>query len=111
MKITILNGNPEQSNSSFDNYLENLSGLLETKGHQVVTLWLRDMDIRPCTGCFGCWVKKPGECASVEDDSRIVRQEALSSALMILASPVIMGFPSALLKRAQDKFIPMVLPY
>lgn len=76
-----------------------------------MTLVLRDMDIRRCIGCWGCWVKTPGECSIVADDSRVVRRESIDSDLLILASPVIMGFTSALLKCAQDKFIPLLLPY
>ncbi len=76
-----------------------------------MTLVLRDMDIRRCTGCFGCWVKTPGECSTAADDSRVVRRESLDSDLLILTSPVIMGFTSALLKCAQDKLIPLLLPY
>lgn len=71
---------------------------------------LRDMEVKSCTGCFGCWVKKPGECV-FEDDSIAIRKAAINTDLLLFASPLIMGFPSALLKVVQDKMLPLLLPY
>ena len=110
MKITILNGNPNADNARFDNYLKKLSDLLESNKHTVTILELREKDIKYCTGCFGCWVKTLGECV-VPDDMRDVRREYIHSDLVLFASPVIMGFTSALLKKAHDKLIPLIHPY
>jgi multimeric flavodoxin WrbA len=111
MRITILNGNPEAADAAFEGYLGELSRTLESRNHRVGTLQLRDMDIRYCIGCFGCWVKTPGECSNAADDMRTVCREYINSGLVIFASPVIMGFTSALLKRAHDRLIPLLTPY
>jgi hypothetical protein len=110
MKITILNGNPNANNRRFDKYLKQLSDLLESGKHTATILQLREMDIRYCVGCFGCWVKTPGECVS-KDGSYDIRREVINSDLVLFASPLIMGFTSALLKKAHDKLIPLVHPY
>ena len=110
MKITILNGNPHPGSIGFDNYLDDLSGLLESSQHAVAILKLREMDIRYCVGCFDCWVKTPGECIAA-DDSRDICREYINSDFALFASPIIMGFTSALLKKAHDKLIPLILPY
>jgi multimeric flavodoxin WrbA len=110
MEITILNGNPNADDHTFEDYLQALSQHLEVKQHQVKTLFMRDLEIQYCTGCFGCWVKKPGECL-FPDDAIQVRRAAINSDLLIMASPVIMGFTSAALKRGMDKMIPLVHPY
>ena len=104
MQITILNGNPDVDNTLFDDYLKRLSDALASDGHTVTAFELRAMDIKYCNGCWGCWVKTPGECA-VKDESRDVRRAAIHSDLVLWASPVIMGFYSALLKKVADKFI------
>lgn len=111
MKVTLLNGNPEAADTGFDGYLAELSQQLEVRGHAVTGLQLRDMDVRHCIGCFGCWVKTPGDCSNAADDSRTVRREYINSDLVLFASPVIMGFTSALLKRTQDRLIPLLMPY
>jgi multimeric flavodoxin WrbA len=68
------------------------------------------MDLRPCVGCFGCWVKTPGECRTA-DGSHEVCRAFVASDLVIFASPLVMGFTSALLKNAQDKLIPVLHPH
>ncbi len=110
MKITILNGNPDATNTAFDGYLARLSNALVSDQHEVTILELREMDIKYCTGCWGCWVKTPGECVAV-DDSHGVCRAVINSDFALWASPVIMGFYSALLKKVTDKLIPLVHPY
>ena len=111
MKITILNGNPSIENAAFDEYTNKLAEALESNGHSAKALQLRDMDIRYCIGCFGCWVKTPGECSTSADDTREIRREYINSDLVIFASPIIMGFTSALLKKAHDRNLGLILPY
>jgi len=111
VRIAILNGNPAADRAGFDDYLKNLSDLLESREHKVNTLRLRDMNLRYCIGCFGCWLKTPGQCSNAPDDSNIVCREYINSDLVLFASPIIMGFTSALLKKAHDKLIPLLMPY
>jgi multimeric flavodoxin WrbA len=110
MRIVLLNGNPLENDQAFEQYLGKLLNALEAKGHQVVHLKLGEMNIAYCNGCWGCWVKTPGECLT-QDDSAIVCRELIHSDLALMASPVIMGFTSALLKKVNDKMIPIVHPY
>jgi multimeric flavodoxin WrbA len=108
MKITVLNGNPNEDDTRFDDYLRRLSDLLESAGHTVTLLRLRDMDVKYCTGCFDCWVKTPGQC-KVNDDSHDICRRYMGSGFVLFASPVLMGFTSALLKKANDKLLPLIL--
>lgn len=108
MKIIILNGNPDTNNQDFDSYLKNLSNLLDSSNHNPNTMILREMNIKYCTGCFDCWIKNPGECRKA-DDSDTIRREYINSDLVLFASPIIMGFTSALLKKANDKLVPLIL--
>jgi len=110
MKILISNGNPDPANRQFDEYLEQLDTLLAGQGHKVTRLNLRNMDLRGCNGCFGCWVKQPGECL-LPDDGPILRHAIITADFHLIAAPLKMGFPSALLKTALDKSIPLIHPY
>ena len=110
MKITILNGNPDTGNTTFDAYVKHLTETLAAAQHQVTTLTLREMDIKYCTGCWGCWVKTPGECVA-RDDLADVCRAVVNADFALLASPVMMGFPSALLKKTVEKLIPLIHPY
>jgi multimeric flavodoxin WrbA len=110
MQVTILNGNPDASNTLFDDYLKKLSGTLSSDHNEITTFTLRDMDLKYCRGCWGCWVKTPGECV-VKDNTREIRRQFIHSDLALFASPVIMGFTSALLKRAHERLLPLIHPY
>jgi multimeric flavodoxin WrbA len=110
MNITILNGNPTPDNQPFEDYLSELSDSWISDGHQIKRLDLRTMKINYCTGCWHCWVKTPGQCSS-QDQSLDVCRAVIHSDLTLWASPIIMGFPSALLKKVTDKLIPLVHPY
>ena len=107
-QITILNGNPAPS--SFDSYLAQLKSCLEAQTHVVTQLNLRDLSLRYCIGCWGCWVKTPGECIS-RDASLEMDRAVINADFVLWAAPLQMGFPSYLLKMAQDKHLPLIHPY
>lgn len=110
MTVTLINGNPENGSSYFEAYVKDLSGSMTLKGIRVASYTLRELSIIPCTGCWGCWVKTPGECL-FEDDTMKIRRSVINSDWVIFLSPLKLGFTSALLKKVQDKFIPLVHPY
>lgn len=108
MKITILNGNPEPS--AFDSYLAQVQSTLTTGGHTVTRLDLRDLPLRYCVGCWGCWVKTPGECVA-RDASLEIDRAVINADFVLWAAPLKMGFPAAQLKMALDKHLPLIHPY
>ncbi|MEZ4837418.1 MAG: hypothetical protein R2873_36380 [Caldilineaceae bacterium] len=100
----------EYGDGSFDGYLAQLTQALSAEDNAVNHLILRELDLRYCIGYFGCWVKTPGTCANKGASAQICAAE-MQSDFVLWASPLIMGFPSALLKQAMDKSIPLVHPY
>lgn len=110
MRIGILNGETRDGDTELSQRLSALARRLIAAGHEVERLNLRDMEVRSCTGCWSCWWKTPGRCALV-DDGDAVRRAWLRSDLLLFASPLLLGFPSALLKDAIDKLIPNALPF
>lgn len=71
---------------------------------------LREMTIAHCLGCFGCWVKKPGECV-IDDAGQSVARAVARSELVVFLTPVTFGGYSSQLKKAVDRLIPNILPY
>jgi len=110
MQITLLNGNPPTFDPALEASLADLVQALTGRGHSVRRMALRALDIRYCSGCFGCWIKTPGECVTA-DDSHDVCRAAIQADWLLFASPLSMGFISAELKRMLDKMIPLVHPY
>lgn len=110
MKITVLDGALSSTPKTWNKYLLDLTKELGAKGHEVNRFILKDHDIRHCAGCFKCWVKTPGMCV-FDDDSRDINRAIIQSDFILWASPMIMGFPSSVLKKKMDRMIPLVHPY
>lgn len=108
MRVLILNGNPTPSR--FDIYLQALASGLQDKENEIELVTLREKRINYCTGCWACWWRTPGYCAH-QDDMRALYPSMVSADIVLWASPLVMGGISALLKKTQDRFIPLMHPY
>jgi multimeric flavodoxin WrbA len=109
MRIILLNGESNHA-SAFQKYLSLIMKRLAESGHSATLFNLAELNLKGCSGCFSCWVKTPGECAKRDDSLRICRA-AINADLVLLASPLVMGFTTALLKRAADQLIQIIHPY
>jgi multimeric flavodoxin WrbA len=109
MNITILNGDLYPENSKFTGYLEDLSQE-KSLANSVQLFNLAKMNLNYCAGCWSCWWKTPGQCVH-KDDARHIFRAAINSDLLVLASPLVAGFTSSLLKRITDRLIVLIHPY
>ena len=107
--IVVVNGSPEKM-GDINKKLNNLSENIMAAGDRYFQIELRDLDIHHCTGCWSCWNKTPGLCI-FDDDMPDCYRKIVHADVLIMASPVIMGYPSAILKRFMDRMIPLVHPY
>lgn len=110
MKYLILNGNPGDENPQFDDFLVDFSEKLDERGNDSKIVTLRNKKIASCTGCFKCWIKTPGECV-IADDAREIAREYINADMVILSSPLILGYFSALMKKTLDRSIPVIHPH
>jgi len=109
MEILVLDGNPS-AGDGFGAWLDALVPALAAEGHAVRRLALRELRIAQCKGCFECWTRTPGRCG-IRDDAPEVLRAVLAAELVVLASPVVMGFVSPLLRRAHERLLPQLHPY
>lgn len=87
-----------------------LAAELEKLGWGVQSFRLREMEIHHCVGCFGCWVKTPGECV-VRDAGQEIAREAIGGQLLVYLTPVTFGGYSSQLKKAVDRMICLISPF
>ena len=87
-----------------------LTGVLEAEGFQVETFSLREIGLAHCIGCFGCWLETPGVCV-LADAGRGLSEAVIKSEMTVLFTPVSFGGYSSELKKAIDRWLPLVLPY
>lgn len=109
MKALILNGSnkDDQTSETVQRVIiDELRGLK----WEVKPLILREMEIAPCMGCFGCWVQTPGTCV-IDDMGRGIARSFIQSDLAILLTPVTFGGYSSELKKGLDRSIGLIMPF
>ncbi|WP_027400201.1 flavodoxin family protein [Anaerovorax odorimutans] len=110
MKILILNGNSKTEYMDFENYINELKSFLEQKDNDVKIINIRNYQLHDCIGCYQCWLKTPGHCC-FHDGMESILKEYLKSEVVVMASPIVMGFISSLTKRFSDRMLPLVHPF
>ena len=65
--------------------------------------------IHSCAGCFGCWVKTPGECV-IHDGYEATGMDMGKCAELILVSQCCYGSVSPFIKTVQDRAIAYMHP-
>ena len=108
MRAVILNG-ASHADETLENTANTLTTELTRRGWTVDSLILRDMEIRPCGGCFGCWIQTPGVCI-INDAGRGIAKSIIQSDLVIYLTPITFGGYSSQLKKALDRSIGLILP-
>ncbi|MCO1604262.1 NAD(P)H-dependent oxidoreductase [Desulfosporosinus nitroreducens] len=93
---------------------QNLKSLLEiflnTQGLEIKILEVGTDDLAFCMGCFGCWIKKPGECV-INDKMAQINRNVMTSDVVIYLNPIIFGQFSANIKNVIDRYLPNMLPF
>ncbi len=108
MNALILDGTPEKTPFS-ERSLESLQAIFENHSISYENVTLREKTISHCRGCFGCWIKTPGECV-IDDDARDITRKMIQSDLVVFFTPIHFGGYSHLLKAQLDRSIGLVLP-
>lgn len=109
IKALILNGEMEKG-IDLTEASQTLKEALKAKHYEVEEKKLKDIEIKPCMGCYACWIKTPGKCI-IDDYGRELISEMINSQLIVYLTPVVYGGYSPELKKALDRVIPLMLPF
>jgi multimeric flavodoxin WrbA len=111
MNILILNGGSRDGRGETCRKIADVvANVSRSKGWNVTAYDLDGLNIKPCRGCFACWLKHPGTCAIKDDEGPILKAMAESDAQAWI-TPVTFGGYGPALKKALDRFIPNILPF
>jgi len=105
-----INGSPRGKESHTDHILQPFLEGAREAGASTETLYLKDHEIRPCTGCFTCWLVTPGKCI-FKDDMPEILEKILETNVMVFSTPLYNCSMSALMKAFHERQIPLVEPY
>jgi multimeric flavodoxin WrbA len=106
----ILISDKEYQNKTYHSLKDLVEKFLNAKGFETQIMEVGTHNLTFCMGCFGCWIKKPGECV-INDMMAQINRSAMNSDLVIYLSPIIFGQFSANIKNTMDRNIPNMLPF
>ncbi len=69
-----------------------------------------DGEIRPCSGCFGCWIKTPGVCV-IKDGYQFFGANLAGASRFTVISEICYGGYSPFVKNVIDRSIACFLPF
>lgn len=67
-------------------------------------------EIAPCIGCFGCWVRTPGECVLPRDAGGDYYRAMHRADMVVTLSRVTWGGYSVKIKAYTDRLLPLLHP-
>lgn len=104
MKIVVINGSPK-GKASNTNVMVNafLKGAQEA-GAETVNIFLLEMEVKHCKGCFSCWFNTPGQCV-IKDDMAEILSVCEGANILVLATPLYFDNVSSMLKAFMDRMI------
>jgi multimeric flavodoxin WrbA/putative sterol carrier protein len=110
MKVLAINGSPQGPRGNTECILQPfLEGAREV-GAETEVIYLRDLEIKHCIGCFTCWTKTPGVCVHKDDMTKVLSRLAKAE-MVVYATPLYVFTMSGLMKDMMDRMIPMAQPY
>jgi len=111
MNILILNGGPANGLGTTSRKIRDAAAKeFQARGWNITAYDLDTLSIKPCRGCFACWLKHPGACAIQDDEEGFIKSWVASDAVLMI-TPVTFGGYSSALKMALDRSIPVLLPF
>ncbi|MCL6591758.1 MAG: flavodoxin family protein [Firmicutes bacterium] len=85
MKTLIIYGSPKKEGNSATLAKRFRQGLMENGALEIKEIWLNDLDIKPCQGCFRC---AANASCYIDDDMRQVYPELGKADLFVFATPI-----------------------
>lgn len=110
MKIMLINGSPRKQKSATFHILENLETGMRAAGAETHLVNLAEHKIKPCTGCYSCWTKTPGECI-IRDDMPALVHELDYADLIVYGTPLYHFNMTGIMKNFIDRTLPRIEPW
>lgn len=110
MKIVVFNGSPRMEKGNTHVMVEAFYEGALSAGAEVENVFLFKKKIRPCLGCFDCWLKTPGKCIQ-KDDMEKMLPLFIGADLVVFATPLYVDNVTGTMKTFMDRLIPLVEPY
>jgi multimeric flavodoxin WrbA len=110
MRMLAFNSSPRKTKSNTNRILLPFIEGAKEAGADVDLVYLYDRNIKPCLGCYNCWLKTPGQCCQKDDMEELL--PAMTGAdVIVYATPLYVFGMTAQMKLLLDRIIPSAEPY
>ncbi len=109
-KILVIQGSPRGKRGRTEECLEPFLKGVREAGAEAEVVYLHELRINHCLGCFTCWEKTPGVCVQ-EDDMPALLEKLREAATLLLAAPLYIFSVPGLVKDFLDRSLPLVEPW
>ncbi|AKA68711.1 flavodoxin family protein [Clostridium scatologenes] len=106
MKILAVNGSPKGEKGNTEVILKQFLKGCEEAGAKAEIVYLKDKNIKHCSGCFTCWTKTPGKCIH-KDDMEELLQKILEADIIVYATPLYYFTVTGTMKDFMDRMLPL----
>lgn len=106
MKILALNGSPRGEKGNTEVLLKPFLKGAEEAGSEIETVYLKDKNIKHCSGCFTCWTKTPGKCIH-KDDMEELLDKISQADIVVFATPLYYYTVTGIMKDFMDRMLPL----
>ncbi len=111
MRALVLNGSPKGDRSNTYRLTRAfVDGCRKNTEIEVTSIWVNQLNLKPCLGCFACWNKIPGKCCLSDDMARVI-EAMLWADIIVWSFPLYYFSVPGPLKNLMDRQLPMVLPF
>ena len=110
MQVLALNSSPRMEKGSTASILNPFLEGMAQAGAGVELIYVHELNIKPCLGCFSCWARTPGKCAQT-DDMAALHPKLAAADVLVLATPVYVDGMTGTMKTLLDRMIPLVQPF
>jgi len=108
MKVLVINGSLKGERSN--RLILTKAFLAGASWHNAEVIHLSKLNIKGCTGCYGCWTATPGQCVIKDDMNELLPKLAAWLDVVITSFPLYgSNFPGQL-KVFMDRQLPLSLP-
>lgn len=91
-KVFAINGSPSMAKGNTAQILNPFIEGMKEAGASVELFYTKRLKVKPCTGTFYCWNKKPGQCIH-QDDMQTLYPLLRQADILVLATPVYIPLP------------------
>jgi multimeric flavodoxin WrbA len=108
-KILAFNSSPRKERRSTNLVMDLFLSSAESAGANVEKLYVIDLNVRGCLGCFSCWWETPGKCVH-RDDMDWVLPKMVEADAIVFGTPVYHYNIVHYLQRLRERTLPLNLP-